>query len=108
MVDQVVYQRQAPFIEERAEQLLASTFGVPLAPGETPPARLPGETEEEYLLRLRGLAGIPQAVPAQQIAPLTQAQETAVAKAQEGLGVYQPFLDAASTTVGAGLGAIGS
>ena len=108
MVDQVVYQRQAPFIEERAEQLLASTFGVPLAPGETPPARLPGETEEEYLLRLRGLAGIPQAVPAQQIAPLTQAQETAVAKAQEGLGVYQPFLDAASTTVGAGLGAIGA
>ena len=108
MVDQVLMQRQAPFIEDRAEQLLATTFGIPLAPGETPPPQLPGETDEEYLLRIRGLAGIPQTVPAQQIAPLTQAQETAVAKAQEGLGAYQPFLDAASTTVGAGLGAIGA
>ena len=108
MVDQVLMQRQAPFIEDRAEQLLATTFGIPLAPGETPPPKLPGETDEEYLLRIRGLAGIPQTVPAQQIAPLTQAQETAVAKALEGLGAYQPFLDAASTTVGAGLGAIGA
>ena len=108
MVDQVLMQRQAPFIEDRAEQLLATTFGIPLAPGETPPPKLPGETDEEYLLRIRGLAGIPQTVPAQQVAPLTQAQETAVAKAQEGLGAYQPFLDAASTTVGAGLGAIGA
>ncbi len=108
MVDQVLLQRQAPFIEDRAEQLLATTFGIPLAPGETPPPKLPGETDEEYLLRIRGLAGIPQTVPAQQIAPLTQAQETAIAKAQEGLGAYQPFLDAASTTVGAGLGAIGA
>ena len=108
MVDLVLMQRQAPFIEDRAEQLLATTFGIPLAPGETPPPKLPGETDEEYLLRIRGLAGIPQTVPAQQIAPLTQAQETAVAKAQEGLGAYQPFLDAASTTVGAGLGAIGA
>ena len=108
MVDQVVMSRQAPFIEDRAEQLLATTFGIPLAPGETPPPKLPGETDEEYLLRIRGLSGVPQTVPAQQIAPLTQAQETAVAKAQEGLGAYQPFLDAASTTVGAGLGAIGA
>tara|TARA_S200002703_G_scaffold48788_2_gene42109 strand:+ start:12081 stop:13052 length:972 start_codon:yes stop_codon:yes gene_type:complete len=108
MVDQVVMSRQAPFIEDRAEQLLATTFGVPLAPGETPPPKLPEETDEQYLLRIRGLAGVPQTVPAQQVAPLTQAQETAVTKAQEGLGAYQPFLDAASTTVGAGLGAIGA
>ena len=108
MVDQVLMQRQAPFIEDRAEQLLATTFGIPIAPGEMVPAKLPNETDEEYLLRIRGLAGVPQTVPAQQIAPLTQAQETAVAKAQEGLGAYQPFLDAASTTVGAGLGAIGA
>jgi len=108
MVDQVVMSRQAPFIEDRAEQLLATTFGIPIAPGEMVPAKLPNETDEEYLLRIRGLAGVPQTVPAQQIAPLTQAQQTAVAKAQEGLGAYQPFLDAASTTVGAGLGAIGA
>jgi len=122
MVDQVVFQRQAPFIEERVEQILGSTFGIPnfqrLA-GETDEeyelrlellgaTRRPDETDEQYQLRLRGLAGIPQTVPAQQIAPLTQAQQTAITKAQEGLGAYQPFLDAASTSVGAGLGAIGA
>ena len=79
---EVVMQRQAPFIEERAEKLLESVFGE------------------------QGLANIPQDVPAQQVAPLTEAQQRAVALAQEGLGAYQPFLDSASQTIGAGLGAI--
>jgi len=79
---QVVMQRQAPFIEERAEKLLESVFGE------------------------QGLANVPQDVPAQQVAPLTEAQQRAVALAQEGLGAYQPFLDSASQTIGAGLGAI--
>ena len=52
MVDQVLMQRQAPFIEDRAEQLLATTFGIPIAPGEMVPAKLPNETDEEYLLRI--------------------------------------------------------
>jgi hypothetical protein len=35
MAEEIVqYQRQAPFIEERAEQLLGSIYGVPVAPGE--------------------------------------------------------------------------
>ena len=79
---EVVMQRQAPFIEERAEKLLESVFGE------------------------QGLANVPQDVPAQQVAPLTEAQQRAVALAQEGLGAYQPFLDSASQTIGAGLGAI--
>ena len=109
MADEIVqYSRQAPFIEQRAEQLLASTFGVPLAPGEMPPPKLPGETDEEYQLRIKGLAGIPQGVPAKQVAPLEQAQLTAIQKAQEGLGTYQPFLDASGKAVEAGLGAISS
>ena len=81
---EVVMQRQAPFIEERAEKLLESVFGE------------------------QGLANVPQDVPAQQVAPLTEAQQRAVALAQEGLGAYQPFLDSASQTVGAGLSAIGA
>mgnify|MGYP003137042540 CR=1 FL=1 len=120
MVDQVVFQRQAPFIEERVEQILGSTFGIPnfqrLA-GETDAeyearleelgaTRRPDETDEQYELRLRGLAGIPQGVPARQVAGLEQAQLTAIQKAQEGLGAYQPFLDAAGTTIGAGLGTL--
>ena len=80
MVDQVLMQRQAPFIEDRAEQLLATTFGIPLAPGETPPPKLPGETDEEYLLRIRGLAGIHQTVTAQQIAQLTKALQESITK----------------------------
>ena len=107
MAEEIVqYSRQAPFIEERAEQLLGSVFGVPLAPGETLPPRLPGETEEEYQLRIKGLSGIPQGVPAKQVAPLEQAQLTAIQKAQEGLGAYQPFLDASGKSVEAGLGAL--
>jgi len=109
MAEEIVqYQRQAPFIEERAEQLLASVMGVPLAPGETPPPQLEGETDEQYQLRLKGLAGISQAVPAKEVAPLEQAQLTAIQEAQSGLGAYQPFLQQAQQTIGAGLGAIGA
>ena len=120
MVEQVVFQRQAPFIEERADQLLGSVFGIPnfqRQAGETDAeyearleelgaTRRPDETDEQYELRLRGLAGIPQGVPARQVAGLEQAQLTAIQKAQEGLGAYQPFLDAAGTTIGAGLGTL--
>ena len=109
MAEEIVqYQRQAPFIEERAEQLLGSIYGVPVAPGEAPPPKLEGETEEQYQLRIKGLAGIPQAVAAKQVAPLEQAQLTAIQEAQAGLGAYRPFLQQAEQTVGAGLGAIGA
>ena len=109
MAEEIVqYQRQAPFIEERAEQLLASIYGVPVAPGEAPPPKLEGETDEQYQLRIKGLAGIPQAVAVKQVAPLEQAQLTAIQEAQAGLGAYRPFLQQAEQTVGAGLGAIGA
>ena len=123
MAEEIVqYQRQAPFIEERAEQLLGSIYGIPnyqQQAGETEEEyqlrlkeigaeQRPGETAEQYQLRLKGLAGIPQAVPAQQIAPLEQAQLTAIQEAQAGLGAYRPFLQQAEQTVGAGLGAIGA
>jgi hypothetical protein len=123
MAEEIVqYSRQAPFIETRSEQLLGSVFGIPnfqKQAGETDEeyklrleelgaTRRPDETEEQYNLRLKGLAGIPQAVPAKEVAGLQEAQLTAIKKAQEGLGAYQPFLQAAGETVGAGLGAIGA
>jgi len=123
MAEEVVqYSRQAPFIEERAEQLLGSIYGIPnyqRQAGETEEeyqlrleeigaARRPDETDEQYQLRLKGLAGIPQAVPAKEIAPLEQAQLTAIQEAQAGLGAYRPFLQSAGETIGAGLGAIGA
>jgi len=123
MAEEIVqYSRQAPFIEERAEQLLGSIYGIPnyqRQAGETEAeyqlrleeigaARRPDETDEQYQLRLKGLAGIPQAVPAKEIAPLEQAQLTAIQEAQAGLGAYRPFLQSAGETIGAGLGAIGA
>ena len=85
MAEEIVqYSRQAPFIEQRAEQLLGSIYGIPnyqRQAGETDAEyeerlkeigaeQRPGETAEQYELRLKGLAGIPQAVPAKQVAGL--------------------------------------
>ena len=77
--------RQAPFIEERAEKLLATIFG--------------GEG-------LKGLAETPTEVPAYEVAGLTPQQLQAMQLAQQGLGAYQPYLEAAGTTIGTGLGAL--
>ena len=136
MAEEIVqYSRQAPFIEKRAEQLLASVYGT----GQIQPG-YGGYLDqiasgEDFIRSMQfidkdgdgvddrdqagpgqpygvkpdlGLAGIPQDVPAKQVAPLTEAQLTAVQKAQEGLGAYQPFLQSAQQTIGAGLGAIGA
>ena len=83
MVQEVVqFARQAPFIEERAEKLLESVFGD------------------------QGLAARPTTIPAFEVAGLSPQQQAAIQRAQAGLGAYQPFLDAAGTTIGAGLGAL--
>ena len=81
---QTVYQRQAPFIEQRAEKLLESVFGAD------------------------GLASRQGVVPAFEVAGLSPQQQAAIQRAEAGLGAYQPFLDSASQTIGAGLGAISS
>jgi hypothetical protein len=81
---QTVFQRQAPFIEERAEKLLESVFGQ------------------------QGLASRPSTIPAFEVAGLSPQQQAAIQRAEAGLGAYQPFLESASQTIGAGLGAISS
>ncbi len=78
------YQRQAPFIEERAEKLLESVFGA------------------------QGLASRPSEIPAYEVAGLTPQQQAAIQRAEAGLGAYQPDLEAARTTIGTGLEAIGA
>jgi len=81
---QTIFQRQAPFIEERAEKLLESVFGQ------------------------QGLASRPSTIPAFEVAGLSPQQQAAIQRAEAGLGAYQPFLESASQTIGAGLGAISS
>jgi len=81
MAEEIVqYQRQAPFIEERAEKLLESVFG------------------EE------GLAAKPTTIPAYEVAGLSPQQIAAMQRAEAGLGAYQPALEAARQTIGTGLG----
>ena len=50
----------------------------------------------------------PLTVPQQEVAPLTQTQLDAMARAQEGIGSFQPFLDAATAAQTAGLGTLGA
>ena len=98
MVQEVVqFQRQAPFIEDRVDKLLASVFGIPQI-GE------PGDPD--FREGQEGLAGRATTIPAFEVAGLSPQQQAAIKRAQEGLGAYQPFLDAAGTTIGTGLGAL--
>ena len=50
----------------------------------------------------------PLQVPQQEVAPLTQTQKEAMALAQEGIGSFQPFLQAAQAAQTAGLGTLGA
>jgi hypothetical protein len=93
MAEQTVFQRQAPFIEERAEKLLASIFGTPAT-----------DTTEA----VKGLAELPTEVPAYEVAGLSPQQQKAISTAMAGLGAYQPALEAARTTIGTGLETLGA
>ena len=98
MVQEVVqFARQAPFIEDRVEKLLASVFGIPQVgqPGD------PNFQEAQP-----GLAGRATTIPAFEVAGLSPQQQAAIQRAEAGLGAYQPFLEAAGTTIGTGLGAL--
>ena len=95
MVDTVTQiQRQPPYIEKRAEQLLASVFGDPSA------TRRDGESLEDFNLRKFGRAGIAQAIPAFQFAGFTPEQQRAFGLASQNVGAFQPALTQAGGTLG--------
>ena len=75
-------QRQAPFIEKRSEQLLASVFGDPNA------VQSPGESDAAFQYRKFGLSGVQNPVPGQQLAGFTAPQTQAFNLAQQGIGGY--------------------
>jgi len=88
MVNEVI-NRQAPYIENRSEQLLASVFGDPNA------TKNAGESEEAFQLRKFGRAGISQAIPGYQFAGFTPEQQQAFGLASSGIGSYAPYLQQA-------------
>ena len=103
MVDEVVqYNRLAPYIEQRGEMLLGSVFGDPNAVQQS------GESNEDFKLRKLGRAGVSRPVPAFQTAGLTTEQLRAVQMGQQGLGGYEPYLQASRDVTGMGLGALGA
>jgi len=135
MAEQVVYNRQAPFIEERIEKLLASVFGTGKGPIVDQPlsgadkfrggtirtadfqdSNNDGIDDRDQFIEGRpvvrpegvGLAEMPTKVPAYEVAGLSPQQLDAIRMGQAGLGAYQPFLSSAQQAIGTGIGTIGA
>ena len=98
--------RQAPFIEQRSEQLLASIFGDPTAERRKDEAGAFTETEEDFNLRRYGRAGIGRQIPSYQVAGFSPDQLEAMRMGRAGLGGFAPHLAAAQGTLGSGISAL--
>ena len=103
MVDQVTEQtvRQAPFIEQRSEQLLASVFGDPNAVQEA------NETTEAFNLRRYGRAGIGRDVPEYKVSGFSPDQLSAMQAARQGIGGFAPFMNLGKDTLAQGVATTG-
>ncbi len=111
MVDEIIQrQQQAPYIEKRSEQLLASVFGDPNAVRRKDADGKFTETEEEFNLRKLGRAGVAQQIPGYEFAGFTPEQQQAFGLASQNVGGYAPALQAglAQTGLGATTQAIGA
>jgi hypothetical protein len=98
--------RQAPYIEERSEQLLASVFGDPNAVRKKDAQGNFTETEEAFNLRRYGRAGVGRDIPAYQVAGFGPDQLAAMNLARQGIGGFTPFTAAAQGTLGSGISAL--
>jgi len=111
MADEIIQrQQQAPYIEKRSEQLLASVFGDPNAVRRKDADGKFTETEEAFNLRKFGRAGIAQKIPGYEFAGFTPEQQRAFGLASQNIGGYAPALQAglAQTGLGATTQAIGA
>ena len=97
MVTQTQIQTQLPppYIQERQKDLLVTLFGTQGIDEFLPD----GSPNPEFV---RGLINQPRDIPKQTVAGFTQPQVTAQqAVTQQGIGAFQPFIDAASQTADA-------
>ena len=66
--------------------------------------------QEEYLKNLlssaEGLANQPTTIPDYQVAEMTPAQQRAIQLGIDGIGAYQPMMQAGATTLGQGVAAL--
>ena len=106
MVDEIIQrQQQAPYIEKRSEQLLASVFGDPNAVRRKDADGNFTETEEAFNLRKLGRAGIAQEIPGYEFAGFTPEQQQAFGLASQNVGSYAPALQQAMGSTGLAGGA---
>ena len=95
--------RQAPYIEERSEQLLASIFGDPNAERRKDDQGNFTETEEDFNLRRYGRAGVGRQIPAYEVAGFSPDQIAAMQLARSGIGGFAPFMNLGKDTLGKGV-----
>ena len=95
--------RQAPYIEERSEQLLASIFGDPNAERRKDDQGNFTETEEDFNLRRYGRAGVGRQIPAYEVAGFSPDQMAAMQLARQGIGGFAPFMNLGASTLGQGV-----
>jgi hypothetical protein len=93
---------QPPYIEKRAEQLLASVYGDPQAARKKDAQGNFTETEEAFNLRKFGRAGIAQDIPQFKFADFSPEQQQAFGLASQGIGSYAPYLQQAGQQAGLG------
>ncbi len=106
MADEIIQrQQQAPYIEKRSEQLLASVFGDPNAVRRKDADGNFTETEEAFNLRKLGRAGIAQEIPGYEFAGFTPEQQQAFGLASQNVGSYAPALQQAMGSTGLAGGA---
>ena len=109
MATETVINRPAPFVEEIGQKLSEQALGLQQVPvvtgGIGSLSQMPGETAEGFKarqqaamafdVRKQNLAGI-----APQVAGQDALQQQAQSLAQQGIGSYQPFLQAAQASTG--------
>ena len=108
MAENVVQKQvtQVPeYISDRQQEVLNTLYGVKQQGN-------PGDPD--YVAPKTGLLQLPQTIPQQLTAGLSPAQLQAMQMQQQGIGAYQPFLDAATQsqagaidTVGRGVASLG-
>jgi len=93
--EQIVTTRVPEYISDRQQELLNTLFGV----------RQVGQPgDPNYVAPQQGVLQLPQTIPQQQVAGFSPTQEAAMNLAFQGIGAFQPFIQAGQAAQTAGLG----
>ena len=93
--EQIVTTKVPEYISDRQQELLNTLFGV---------RQVGQEGDPDYVAPRQGVLQLPQTTPQQQVAGFSPTQEAAMNLAFQGIGAFQPFLQAGQAAQTAGLG----